>query len=243
MSVMSSSNNIETVLQPVFTCICNYWQLNEAGIPLSMEEFRNEIENTLERAKYKAEADPALSRDYGQIELPLIFFIDYMVKEGNFPFRNEWQELSRSYNELSGDEKFFNMLSDSLNNPNAKNIIPVFFTMLGLGFDGIYANDSKSIEKIMRKCMANISGEFDIHEEPIVSVNTEKRLSRSKKSGLLNYSHYLRVTLIASLIFMAVSFIVNFFAFLSASAPLRKTLLEAAAAAQQFEISGGGTEK
>ncbi|MDR2795713.1 MAG: DotU family type IV/VI secretion system protein [Spirochaetaceae bacterium] len=234
---------IEAVCLPVFECFCNYWQLNEAGLPLSMEKFKEEIESALENAKYKAESDPALSREYERVELPLIFFIDYMVKEGNFPFKDEWRELSRNYNELSGDEKFFNLLSESLGNPSDKNTIPVFFTMLGLGFDGIYANDGKSLEKIMRQCLVKISGEFDIHEEPIVSIDTEKRLAASKKRGMLNHFSYLRITLIASLIFLAVSFIVNFFTLLSASAPFRKSLSEAAAAAQQFEIPSGGTEK
>jgi type VI protein secretion system component VasF len=237
------NRSLETVCRPVFACFCNYWELNEAGHPPSMEKFREEIESALENAKYRAESDPALSRDYQRIELPLVFFIDYMVKEGSFSFKDEWHELSRNYNELSGDEKFFNLLSEALGNPNDKNTIPVFFTMLRLGFDGIYANDIKSIERTMRQCLAKMPAKFDIHEEPIVSIDTEKRLAASKKKNRINYSGYLRKTLIASLAFMFLAFIINLFSFLGASSPLRKSLSNAAAAAQKFEIPDGGIQK
>jgi type VI protein secretion system component VasF len=205
-----------------------------------MEKFREEIETALETAKYRCESDPTLSREYQRVELPLVFFIDYMVKEGGFPFKNEWRELSRNYNELSGDEKFFNLLSDALNNPNDKNTIPVFFNMIRLGFDGVFANDMKSIEKVMRQCLAKMPGKFDIHEEPIVNIDTEKRLVASKEKRRMNYSGYLRITLIASFAFMVLSLLINFFVFINASSPLRESLSKAAAAAQQFEIPDGG---
>jgi type VI protein secretion system component VasF len=236
----TNNRNIETVCRPVFTCFCNYWQLNEAGHSPTMEKFREEIESALENAKYISESDPTLSREYQRVELPLVFFIDYMVKEGGFPFKNEWRELSRNYNELSGDEKFFNLLSEALENPNDKNTIPVFFTMLRLGFDGVYADDIKSIEKTMRQCIAKMPAKFDIHEDTIVNIDTEKRLALSKNRKRARYSNYLRVTLVASLIFMVLSFIINFFTFLNASSTFRKSLSEAAAAAQMFEIPGGG---
>ena len=39
------------------------------------------------------------------------FYIDYMVHEGNFPYAQSWQDLGRSrYNELAGDEKFFDYM-------------------------------------------------------------------------------------------------------------------------------------
>ncbi|MDR2659266.1 MAG: DotU family type IV/VI secretion system protein [Spirochaetaceae bacterium] len=238
-----SNNNIETLCQPVFTCLCNYWQLNEMGYPPSMEKFKEDIENTLEDVKYSAGSNPTLSRDYKRIELPLVFFIDYMVKEGSFPFKNEWRELARNYNELSGDEKFFNLLSGALADPDARNTIPVFYTMLELGFDGIYINDNKAIERIMKECITHISGEFDISREPIVDIDTEKRLANSKQNKLPSYIRSLRLTLAGSVIFMLIAFIINFFVFFNATSTFRASLSGAAAAAQEFEIQGGGASK
>jgi hypothetical protein len=85
------------------------------------EKFRCDIIGILEAAGEKARRDPRLEREFAWIEKPLVFFIDYMVKEGRFPFREGWWELSRNYNELSGDEKFFDLLTETLNHPDCEN--------------------------------------------------------------------------------------------------------------------------
>jgi type VI protein secretion system component VasF len=209
-----------------------------------MEKFRGDIKNALEDVKYRAKNNSELYREYERIELPLVFFIDYMVKEGNFPFKNDWQELARDYNELSGDEKFFNLLSNELYAPDAGDIIPVFYTMLGLGFDGIYLNDSKSVERIMKQCMEKLENEFDVSQEPIVAINTEKRLAISKKSySALPLVKISKKILIAASIFTGLALIINIFVFLNISKPFRNSLYEAAAAAQNFETSSGGASE
>ena len=117
--------------------------------------------------------------------------------------------------------------------------------MLKLGFDGVYANDIKSIEKVMRQCLSKMPAKFDIHEEPIVNIDTEKRLAASKEKRRMNYSGYLRMAIMASLAFMILSLIINFFTFMNLSSPLRESLSKATVAAQQFEIpvGDGGTNK
>jgi type VI protein secretion system component VasF len=241
---MYVSPDIEILCRPVFTCICNYWQLNGTGNPPSMEKFRGDIKNALEDVKYRAKNNSELNLEYERIELPLVFFIDYMVKEGNFPFKNAWRELARDYNELSGDEKFFNLLSNELYAPDVKDVIPVFYTMLGLGFDGIYANDSKAIERTMKQCMEKMENEFDVSQESIVTINTEKRLTLSKKSySALPFAKISQKILIAASIVTGLALIINFFVFLDISKPFRSSLYEATAAAQNFEIPSDGVNK
>jgi type VI protein secretion system component VasF len=237
---MNATSNVEALCRPVLVLFCNYWQLNEVGNPPTMERFREQIENALEDIKYAAASNPSLSRAYDRIELPLVFFIDYMVKEGSFPFKNEWRELARNYNELSGDEKFFNLLSGVLDSPDAGNTLSVFYTMLGLGFDGVYTNDTKSVERIMKQCMSRLNGEFDICKEPIVSVDTEKRLTLAKKSLHLPQVRSLRIALLGTIAFVLTAFIINLFVFLNATSPFRKGLSEAVETAKQFEINIGG---
>jgi type IV/VI secretion system ImpK/VasF family protein len=237
---MNDVNDIETLCKPVFVLFCNYRQLNEAGNPPTMEIFREQIENALEDIKYAVASNPSLSRAYQRIELPLVFFIDYMVKEGSFPFKKEWRELARNYNELSGDEKFFNLLSGALDSPDARNTLSVFYTMLGLGFDGVYANDTKPVERIMKQCMSRLSGEFDIRQEPIVSVDTEKRLTLSKKRIQMPQTRLLRMALIGSITFVIIAFIINLFVFANATSVFRKELSEAVETAKQFELNSGG---
>jgi hypothetical protein len=197
-----------------------------------MKKFREDIEASLSDAKLLAAADPGLSREYERIERPLVFFIDFMVKEGSFPFNREWRELGRNYNELSGDEKFFNILSDALRDNRAHNAIPLFYTMLGLGFEGAYIQDRQFIEKTMKECAARFPGELDIREEPIVRLVVEKRNADSKKRQLLRP---LRLALFCSIFLTLVSLIANFAVFFDATIPFRESLSGAAAQAREIK--------
>jgi type VI protein secretion system component VasF len=226
--------NLEELCRPVFICLCNYWQLNLAGSPPSLEKFREDIELSLEDAKMKAAADPALNRDYERIERPLVFFIDFMVKEGSFPFNKEWRELGRNYNELSGDEKFFNLLSEALRDTNAHNAIPLFYTMLGLGFEGAYSGDHGAVEKILKECAAQFPTEFDIRKEPLVEIATEKRIAGSKKVRALRP---LRMALVFSALFLLFSLVVNFAVFFKTTAPFRESLSGAAAQIREIKAT------
>jgi type VI protein secretion system component VasF len=198
-----------------------------------MEKFRENIETALEDARLLASADLNLSRDYERIDRPLVFFIDFMVIEGNFPFSRDWRELGRNYNELSGDEKFFNLLSDALGDTKAHNTVPLFYTMLGLGFEGAYIQDHKFIEKTMKECAARFPGELDIREEPLVKVATEKRIAGLKRGRVLRPR---RVALFFSLLLLAVSLIVNFAVFFDTAFPFRESLSGAAAQAREIKI-------
>ncbi|MDR2394582.1 MAG: DotU family type IV/VI secretion system protein [Treponema sp.] len=224
--------SLEDLCRPVLTCFCNYWQLNQAEIPLSLEKFRADIESSLEEAKHKAATDPVLVREYERIERPLVFFIDFMVQESSFPFNKQWRELGRNYNELSGDEKFFNLLSEALKDKEALQRISLFYTMLGLGFEGAYMQDHGHIDKLMSECVAQFPGELDIREEPIVQMATEKRIARSKKARLLRP---LRMTLILSILFLVFSLIFNFSVFFKVTYPFREHLSGAAVQARDIK--------
>jgi type VI protein secretion system component VasF len=226
--------NLEELCRPVFTCLCNYWQLNQAGHPPSAAKFRGDIETALENAKILAAADPVMAGEYERVERPLVFFIDFMVKEGNFPFKRDWRELDRNYNELSGDEKFFNLLSEALKDSKAGNTIPLFYTMLGLGFEGAYLNDHGFIEKTMKECAVRLPVELDIREEPVVKVAVEKRLAGAKKSRLLRP---LRMILAFSILFLVSSLIFNFAVFFEATLPFRVSLSGAAVQAGEIRTT------
>jgi type VI protein secretion system component VasF len=229
---MNAPATLEDLCRPVFTCFCNYWQLNQAGNPPFIRKFREDIETSLEDAKLLAASNPVLSREYERIERPLVFFIDFMVKEGSFPFSRDWRELGRNYNELSGDEKFFNLLSDALRDSKAHTAIPLFYTMLGLGFEGAYIQDRRFIEKTMKECAALFPGELDIREEPIVQINVEKRNAGLKKSRPLRP---LRVGLFLSILLLIVSLIVNFTVFFETTLPFRESLSGAAVQAREIK--------
>jgi type VI protein secretion system component VasF len=229
---MGAPTSLEDICRPVFVAFCNYWQLKQTGTPPAMEKFRTDIQSALREAKLQAVSEPALTREYEQIERPLAFFIDFMVHEGKFPFSTNWRELGRNYNELSGDEKFFNLLSEALADSKAQNLIPLFYTMLGLGFEGAYAQDSAAIATTMRQCAARFPDELDLGEEPIVKLDLENRFAGAKKGQALKP---LRMTLLFSFLLLLVSLAVNFKVFYKATLPFRESLTAAAAQAREIK--------
>jgi type VI protein secretion system component VasF len=216
---MNKANELEKICNPLLLALCNYWQLACMDSPVELEPFRGKIISLLEDAKQKAAFDDTLAREFSVIEKPLVFFIDYMVREGRFPFRAEWQILARSYNELSGDEKFFDILEDTLNHPDEKNSTALFFLMLGLGFDGVHRRNPAYIQHCMTVCNKKAVGQFNIFSEPIVPEAPKKKgiFTRRRRPGI-------RFALIASALFMAVCFIFNLVTFLRTTSEYRTIL-------------------
>jgi type VI protein secretion system component VasF len=188
--------------------VCNYWQLS--GIPggeVEHEQFLKDIRGRLEEAKRGSREDRQLEREYEWIEKPLVFFIDYMVKEGRFSFRAEWRELAREYNELSGDEKFFELLESTIKQPDLTSSCMVFYIMLGLGFEGAYRYKREHIERYMQLCIDKAKNSYDTHAEGVLPLPKKRR---GVLGGLrLNVRH----ALICSVIFMIISLIINLIVF------------------------------
>jgi type VI protein secretion system component VasF len=220
---MEHIQTLETLCAPIFTRICEYWQIADMGGVSSLEAFRGDITGTLQKARAEASQDLRLEREFAVIERPLVFFIDYMVKEGKFLFRDEWREIARDYNELSGDEKFFDLLNEALNAPDAENSALLFYIMLGLGFDGVYRSDRAYIRRCMEACAALSAPLLDVSAEPIISEDggrAAKKAKRRKKRRSL----WIAAALAASFVFMAVCFIINFVTFSDTTVGYREVL-------------------
>lgn len=82
------------------------------------------------------------------------FYIDYMVHEGKFPYAQRWQDLGRSqYNELAGDEKFFDYMRGWLEegSPLARAHLRLMYEMVASGFSGALGRRSVRLEELMRR--------------------------------------------------------------------------------------------
>jgi|SRR5579859_3209452 len=114
---------------------------------------RAEIKALLEDMMSKAATDMRLSQQARKIELPLIFFIDSMISEGTLPFAAQWNQNRLAYErqELAGDEKFFDLLDETLkeNGEDAAERLAVFYICIGLGFTGIYFKQPEFLRKTM----------------------------------------------------------------------------------------------
>lgn len=240
---MGGITTLEKLCYPIFQCLCNYWQLSGVTNNVEMEKFYEDITRALMEAKIQAEEDAALSREYAWIEKPLVFFIDYIVKEGHFPFSMDWRELSRNYNELSGDEKFFDLLSQTMEYPNYRNSFALFYIMLGLGFDGAYRFNQKYIRQCMRLCMEKARTDYDIYAEPVLPL--PKRKPFGKRQRILT----VQLALLISAVFMAVCLIINLAVFSGATKNYRALLERTAAHSapqavpQTAPVNAGGLDE
>jgi type VI protein secretion system component VasF len=218
---MTYLSELEKICNPVLACICNYWQYVHLGNHPAKEKFQGDIEFLLADARGKSARIPALSREYQRIEHSLVFFIDYMVKEGNFPFSQDWQVMARRYNELSGDEKFFDLLEEALNNSESPDAVNLYYLMLGLGFEGMYRSNPEYLEEALKRCGEKFPESLDIQSEPLVSISPEKKQLAPRRPG---FARAVWGVLIFSALFALVSLLINVTSFGKATAGYREAL-------------------
>lgn len=206
------SSKLENLCRPVLELLCNYCCYAQTGTPLNADTLKWKIHLCMNDIAVKCEEDPALKREFSRVERSLIFFIDYTIKEGQFPFRNEWKELARNYNELSGDEKFFDMLAENLDDPEASDRLQLFYLLMGLGFDGAFSNDKEYVERRMRLCAIRFSMPESITPDNLFEMPAALPEKRSGKSRTL------AAAFIVTVIFALGAFAFNLYEFRKASA-------------------------
>ena len=137
--------------EPLFQYVC---RLNRAGRKKGNVDYavaRAEVKGLLDEMRAKAIADPRLKTQFKALELPLTFFVDSMIAESNLSFAQQWHKNRLAYasNELAGDEKFFDLLEETLKDPSdeASERLVVFYTCIGLGFTGWYFGQPEYLRK------------------------------------------------------------------------------------------------
>ncbi len=114
---------------------------------------RSEIKALFEDMISKGTKDIRLSQQVQKVELPLLFFVDSMISESTLPFAAQWNQNRLAYDrqELAGDEKFFDLLDETLkeSGEDAAERLAVFYTCIGLGFTGIYFKQPEFLRKTM----------------------------------------------------------------------------------------------
>lgn len=206
---------IENILNPIFKKICEYYSFKKSGFEVPKEFILSELRNELTNISHKCSSYPILQQQYSQIEKPLIFFIDYSIKEGGFSYSDNYQEIARTFNEFSGDEKFFDLLSECLKRSDDEAVAKLFYIMMGLGFDGSYKRNRADVLDIMKKCAEKVHLGPDFHKDKISpdiiieqdfeTVNHDKKeLFRQSKFWLLFFG-----------VLAFLSFVINWITFAS----------------------------
>lgn len=159
------------VVDPVCQYVCRLNRTARQGGHFEQVQVRAELAALFDQAVSNAAADPVLAnymdKDKGKIELVLAFFVDSMIRESKLSFANEWRDFAEErYDELSGDEKFWNLLDETLaeRGEAAEDRLAAYYMMIGLGFTGWYAGQPEYLRKKMLECSARLRGMIDADE-------------------------------------------------------------------------------
>lgn len=129
---------------------------------------RGEVKVLLDDFLKKGGGDSRMSDQLTAMELPLIFFIDSMLAESSLPLAGQWNQNRLAYdrNELAGDEKFFDLLEETMKDsrPEASERLAVFYVCIGLGFTGIYFNQPEYLRKTMLTIAPRIRQSMEVDQ-------------------------------------------------------------------------------
>lgn len=200
--------DIETLIAPVLRKVCGYCVYKNSGYEVPQELLMTEIRSELNVISQRSSLNPMLQQQYHAIEKPLIFFIDYIVKEGHFSYSDNYRELARNFNELSGDDKFFDLLKEALESGEDKDVIKVFYMLMGLGFDGYYKRHRAEMIDVMQ----NTSGHFNKGADfNVVNITPDINVSAPDLKAKNNVKWYKqpRSWFLSALALLCVCFIIN----------------------------------
>ena len=171
--------------EELFLEICDLNRIGRNGGVRDYESVRADIlsklqgiRNRLQDAFRKAQADSDrqsethlahLEAQVEKLELPILFFIDSMIAESKLSFARQWHlhRLAFEKNQRAGDQKFFELLEETLNDPKeeARERLVIYYTCLGLGFTGAFAGKPQQIKTLLSRMTDKIADlkEFDPH--------------------------------------------------------------------------------
>ncbi len=149
--------------EPLFQYVCRVNRSARKGGNYELSLVQTEIKGFLGDAKNKA-LGANLTDQWEKMELPLIFFCDFMIKTSALPWAAEWKELAFERKEMAGDEKFFDLLDETLKDksPSANDRLMVYYTCIGLGFTGWYTGQPEHLRRKMKEMAARLqaAGQF-----------------------------------------------------------------------------------
>lgn len=143
---------------PLFQYICRFNRSARKGGHHDLHQVRQEVKAMLAEMKGKAASQPGLSSQFEKIDIVLMFFVDFMIKSSAISNAGDWQELAFERKELAGDEKFFDLLEETLadRSDQANERLSIYYTCMGLGFTGWYTGQPEYLRKKMLECSTRI---------------------------------------------------------------------------------------
>lgn len=141
--------------EPLFqyTCMLNRIARNPGGEGMEYAALRPVIDSIFDGMGTLAATEPGLKQQYEKTRMPLVFFIDSMLAESALGLAPVWNKNRIAYEqkELAGDEKFFDLLDQTLEEHTAEadERLAIYYTCLGLGFTGWYTGQAEYLRAKM----------------------------------------------------------------------------------------------
>jgi type VI protein secretion system component VasF len=144
--------NLPELCEPLFQYICCLNRIARTRQPVDEDKVRLDLKDCFARMETDASHIPELEEQYKKVKLPLVFFVDSIIYESTLPFGTKWKYLAFDYKEMTGDQKFFDMLDATLKDSSqeANERLVIFHTCIGLGFRGWYTSQPEYLRKQMR---------------------------------------------------------------------------------------------
>ncbi len=149
---------LHELCEPLFQYVCRLNRSARKGVGLEPNLVRADIQALFSDMRSKAQQEPGLGDQFAKVELPLIYFVDFMIKESSLSFAHQWRELAHDLGKMAGDEEFFDLLDETLRDPSegATQRLSVYYSCLGLGFTGFYTGQPEYLCKKMMEIQARI---------------------------------------------------------------------------------------
>jgi type IV/VI secretion system ImpK/VasF family protein len=220
------STRLIDLCEPLFQAVCRLNRMGRKGSSTDYPTARSEILTLFERMQQSAKGDLALSEQFRRVEMPLIFFVDSMIAESTLRFAAEWNRNRLAYerNELAGDEKFFDLLDETLKETRegADERLAVFYTCMGLGFSGWYSGQPEYLRKKMMEIAPRVRTYVDADETGLITPDSYQH------TNTMNLPMPMAASLVPLLIILGGLFLVvggvNIYSFRSASKELNAAL-------------------
>lgn len=204
------------IAEPLFQYICKLNRLGKASGQISQRLVRDEVKGILADARAKAEKN-GLATAFDKIELPLIFFADFMIRESKlaraWAGEGGYKNIAEERRELGGDQRFWDMLEETLleSGDQATHRLAVYYAMIGLGFTGLYQGEPDYLRRKMREIAARVRGLVEQDQSgricPDCYDNVDTRtLTQPPARSLVG----LAVAMAAAVVVLVVSYVVMF---------------------------------
>ena len=209
---------------PLFQAICRLNRIGrlQRGSTIDYAQTRTEIEEHFEVLSRVARGDISLGEQYRKVELALVCFVDCMLSESALPFASKWNNnrLAFTRNERAGDEKFFQLLDETLQDtkPEADERLAIFYVCIGLGFTGGAQPDF--LKKKMQEIASRVKAYVDADESAFITPASYQHNNLANLPLPMAASLVPLLIVLAGLLLVVVG--VNIYTFHSASAELNQ---------------------